>query len=126
MRQILMAFSLSTGEMIGHSCKYPWCIYGSYVFILQYTLSDSSDSEILLQNKRLTVIPQISPVIPLCVLQAFDAVGRQVPLPAGVYNLDDLKDFGRRKGWCPYYLARHSVQSSATLSWYFVKCISAL
>lgn len=46
-------------------------------------------------------------------LQEFDAVGRQVPLPAGVYNLDDLKDYGRRKGWCPYYLARYSVQCSA-------------
>lgn len=44
----------------------------------------------------------------LC-LQEFDAVGRQVPIPPGIYNLDDLKDFGRRKGWCPYYLARYSV-----------------
>lgn len=42
-------------------------------------------------------------------LQEFDSVGRQVPLPAGIYNLDDLKAFGRRKGWCPYYLARYSV-----------------
>lgn len=42
-------------------------------------------------------------------MQEFDAIGRQVPLPAGIYNLDDLKDFGRRKGWCPYYLARYSV-----------------
>lgn len=58
----------------------------------------------------------------LC-LQDFDAVGRQVPLPAGIYNLDDLKDFGRRKGWCPYYLARYSVQSTTMLSWYFAKCI---
>uniref|UniRef100_A0A8C6LFG9 General transcription and DNA repair factor IIH helicase subunit XPD n=1 Tax=Nothobranchius furzeri TaxID=105023 RepID=A0A8C6LFG9_NOTFU len=41
--------------------------------------------------------------------EEFDAVGRQVPLPAGVYNLDDLKDLGRRKGWCPYYLARYSI-----------------
>lgn len=42
-------------------------------------------------------------------MQEFDAVGRQVPLPPGIYNLDDLKDFGRRKGWCPYYLARYAV-----------------
>lgn len=42
-------------------------------------------------------------------MQEFDAVGRQVPIPPGIYNLDDLKDFGRRKGWCPYYLARYSV-----------------
>lgn len=61
----------------------------------------------------------------LC-LQDFDAVGRQVPLPAGIYNLDDLKDFGRRKGWCPYYLARYSVQNTAMLSWYFAKCIKTV
>ena len=42
-------------------------------------------------------------------LQEFDAVGRQVPLPPGVYNLDDLKEFGRKKGWCPYFLARQAV-----------------
>lgn len=42
--------------------------------------------------------------------QEFDAVGKQIPISAGVYNLDDLKDYGRRKGWCPYYLARYSVR----------------
>ncbi|KTF73544.1 hypothetical protein cypCar_00027651 [Cyprinus carpio] len=39
----------------------------------------------------------------------FDAVGRQVPIAPGIYNLDDLKDFGRRKGWCPYFLARYAI-----------------
>lgn len=41
--------------------------------------------------------------------QEFDAHGRQVPLPAGIYNLDDLKALGQRQGWCPYFLARYSV-----------------
>uniref|UniRef100_A0A8C5YC98 DNA 5'-3' helicase n=1 Tax=Microcebus murinus TaxID=30608 RepID=A0A8C5YC98_MICMU len=41
--------------------------------------------------------------------QEFDAHGRQVPLPAGIYNLDDLKSLGRRQGWCPYFLARYSI-----------------
>ncbi|MGH0120997.1 UNVERIFIED_CONTAM: hypothetical protein FKN15_070189 [Acipenser sinensis] len=41
--------------------------------------------------------------------EEFDALGRQVPLPTGIYNLDDLKSFGRRRGWCPYYLARYSI-----------------
>ncbi|XP_054651189.1 general transcription and DNA repair factor IIH helicase subunit XPD isoform X2 [Dunckerocampus dactyliophorus] len=51
-----------------------------------------------------------NPNLPACrFYEEFDAVGRQVPLPAGIYNLDDLKDFGRRKGWCPYYLARYSI-----------------
>lgn len=33
-----------------------------------------------------------------------------MPLPAGIYNLDDLKALGRRQGWCPYFLARYSVR----------------
>ncbi|KAJ1106679.1 hypothetical protein NDU88_004080 [Pleurodeles waltl] len=41
--------------------------------------------------------------------EEFDAQGREVPLPPGVYNLDDLKTYGRMKGWCPYFLARYSI-----------------
>ena len=28
-------------------------------------------------------------------------------LDPGVYTLDNLRTTGRKKGWCPYYLARH-------------------
>ncbi|KAK9146708.1 hypothetical protein Sjap_006611 [Stephania japonica] len=31
-------------------------------------------------------------------------------LPAGVYTLQDLRAFGRERGWCPYFLARRMVQ----------------
>ncbi|XP_033079548.1 general transcription and DNA repair factor IIH helicase subunit XPD isoform X2 [Trachypithecus francoisi] len=41
--------------------------------------------------------------------EEFDVHGREVPLPAGIYNLDDLKALGRRQGWCPYFLARYSI-----------------
>ncbi|XP_042296844.1 general transcription and DNA repair factor IIH helicase subunit XPD isoform X2 [Sceloporus undulatus] len=41
--------------------------------------------------------------------EEFDAHGRQLPIPYGVYNLDDLKAYGRQKGWCPYFLARYSI-----------------
>ena len=39
----------------------------------------------------------------------FDKVRKEFPLPTGVYDLDDLKDFGRRKGFCPYFLARSTL-----------------
>ncbi|XP_048837206.1 general transcription and DNA repair factor IIH helicase subunit XPD [Brienomyrus brachyistius] len=53
---------------------------------------------------------QSNPSLSVChFYEDFDAIGRQVPLPSGIYNLDDLKEFGRRKGWCPYYLARYSI-----------------
>lgn len=35
--------------------------------------------------------------------------GRESVLPNGVYNLDDLKEYGRTKGWCPYFVARQAV-----------------
>ncbi|EDV23730.1 uncharacterized protein TRIADDRAFT_50379 [Trichoplax adhaerens] len=41
--------------------------------------------------------------------EKFDTFGRDSVLPPGVYNLDDLKDFGAKQGWCPYFLARHSI-----------------
>ncbi|KAF1318753.1 Tfiih basal transcription factor complex helicase subunit, partial [Globisporangium splendens] len=30
-------------------------------------------------------------------------------LPAGIYNVDDLKELGSQKGWCPYFLTRYVV-----------------
>ncbi|XP_038623043.1 general transcription and DNA repair factor IIH helicase subunit XPD [Tachyglossus aculeatus] len=54
---------------------------------------------------------QQDPSVPNCrFYEEFDANGRQLPLPGGIYNLDDLKALGRQKGWCPYFLARHSLQ----------------
>jgi DNA excision repair protein ERCC-2 len=36
-----------------------------------------------------------------------DKKGPDALLPPGVYTLHDLRAFGRKKGWCPYFLARH-------------------
>uniref|UniRef100_G1PK85 General transcription and DNA repair factor IIH helicase subunit XPD n=1 Tax=Myotis lucifugus TaxID=59463 RepID=G1PK85_MYOLU len=59
---------------------------------------------------------QRDPSLPHCrFYEEFDIHGRQVPLPAGIYNLDDLKAVGRRQGWCPYFLARYSVCASVCL-----------
>ncbi|XP_067874911.1 general transcription and DNA repair factor IIH helicase subunit XPD isoform X2 [Heterodontus francisci] len=51
-----------------------------------------------------------NPSIPICQFyEEFDLHGRQLPLPCGIYNLDDLKVYGKQKGWCPYFLARYSI-----------------
>ncbi|TFJ99984.1 eukaryotic translation initiation factor 4 gamma 3 [Platysternon megacephalum] len=56
--------------------------------------------------------------IPSCrFFEEFDAHGRQVPIPFGVYNLDDLKGYCRQKGWCPYFLARYSVRGGPSCCW---------
>jgi DNA excision repair protein ERCC-2 len=40
----------------------------------------------------------------------FDLCGRDSLVPFGVYNLDDLKEYGSAKGFCPYFLARYTIQ----------------
>lgn len=48
--------------------------------------------------------------------EGFDAEdgsgGRQHLLPAGVYGLDDLRQYGRTRSWCPYFLARQVIQQA--------------
>jgi len=36
-------------------------------------------------------------------------------IPQGVYSLDDLKDLGTQKGWCPYFMTRHLVHHATIL-----------
>ncbi|XP_037941587.1 general transcription and DNA repair factor IIH helicase subunit XPD-like [Teleopsis dalmanni] len=47
---------------------------------------------------------------PICqYYEGFSCEGKESTLPCGVYSLDDLKEFGRMKNWCPYFLARHAI-----------------
>ncbi|KAL3313442.1 General transcription and DNA repair factor IIH helicase subunit XPD, partial [Cichlidogyrus casuarinus] len=39
----------------------------------------------------------------------FDARGRDEILPTGIYNLSDMKNYGKKKGYCPYFLTRHAL-----------------
>lgn len=39
--------------------------------------------------------------------EGYEREGTNSKMPAGVYTLDDLMEFGRTKKWCPYYTARH-------------------
>ena len=32
-----------------------------------------------------------------------------LPPPAGVYTMHDLRVWGRKHSWCPYFLARHMI-----------------
>nr|CAI5834120.1 unnamed protein product [Callosobruchus analis] len=48
--------------------------------------------------------------VPICqYYEGFELDGKENTLPYGVYSIDDLKDFGRHKNWCPYFLARYAV-----------------
>lgn len=41
--------------------------------------------------------------------EGFELEGRQTMMPSGIYNLEDLKEYGRMRNWCPYFLARFAV-----------------
>ncbi|XP_021759272.1 DNA repair helicase XPD [Chenopodium quinoa] len=52
-----------------------------------------------------------NPNIPTCsFFEDYEKSGSEAILPPGVYTLQDLRAFGKQKGWCPYFLARHMVQ----------------
>eukprot|EP00040_Diaphanoeca_grandis_P006655 m.38187 g.38187 ORF g.38187 m.38187 type:complete len:770 (+) comp17855_c0_seq1:155-2464(+) len=41
----------------------------------------------------------------------FETVGKQKQIHPGVYNLSDLRDYGEKHGFCPYFLARHAIST---------------
>lgn len=45
--------------------------------------------------------------------------GKESTLPVGVYSIDDLKEYGRMRNWCPYFLARYAVMLVLFLLMYF-------
>uniref|UniRef100_A0A6P7G2L8 General transcription and DNA repair factor IIH helicase subunit XPD n=1 Tax=Diabrotica virgifera virgifera TaxID=50390 RepID=A0A6P7G2L8_DIAVI len=48
--------------------------------------------------------------VPVCSFyEEFNIDGKESVIPYGVYNLDDLKQYGRKRNWCPYFLARFAV-----------------
>ncbi|KAL5122918.1 General transcription and DNA repair factor IIH helicase subunit XPD [Glycine soja] len=52
-----------------------------------------------------------NPSVPSCeFFEQYERAGSSAVLPPGVYTLQDLRAYGKEKGWCPYYLARHMVQ----------------
>lgn len=36
----------------------------------------------------------------------FEKQGNDADIPLGVYDLDELKELGKSRGWCPYFLTR--------------------
>lgn len=41
--------------------------------------------------------------------EGWTAEGKENQLPTGVYSLDDLKEFGRQRNWCPYFVSRFAI-----------------
>lgn len=47
---------------------------------------------------------------PVCnFYEGFDMEGKEQIMPPGIYSIDDLKEYGRDRNWCPYFLTRFTV-----------------
>jgi len=51
--------------------------------------------------------------VPTCsYYESFDRGGREMSVPPGVYNLEEMKTYAGGKGWCPYFFARWAIQQA--------------
>ncbi|XP_012277537.1 TFIIH basal transcription factor complex helicase XPD subunit isoform X2 [Orussus abietinus] len=47
---------------------------------------------------------------PICnFYEGFDMEGREQMMPPGIYSIDDIKEYGKDRNWCPYFLARFTI-----------------
>lgn len=54
--------------------------------------------------------------------EGFQTEGKESHLPTGVYSLDDLKEYGRERNWCPYFTARFAIVQAQVVvySYYYL------
>jgi DNA excision repair protein ERCC-2 len=45
----------------------------------------------------------------------FQSAGEATSMPSGVYDLEQLKRWGKAKQWCPYYLTRKAINHASVL-----------
>jgi DNA excision repair protein ERCC-2 len=45
----------------------------------------------------------------------FQAAGEATTMPSGIYDLEELKKWGKSRGWCPYYLTRQAINHANIL-----------
>jgi DNA excision repair protein ERCC-2 len=45
----------------------------------------------------------------------FQEAGESTTMPSGVYDLEELKKWGKARGWCPYYLTRQALNHANIL-----------
>lgn len=53
---------------------------------------------------------EIDDTTPICeYYEGYNSDGRQSMIPHGIYSIDDLKEMGRKRCWCPYFMTRFTV-----------------
>eukprot|EP01119_Soliformovum_irregulare_P012540 TRINITY_DN3266_c0_g1_i1.p1 TRINITY_DN3266_c0_g1~~TRINITY_DN3266_c0_g1_i1.p1 ORF type:complete len:778 (+),score=213.38 TRINITY_DN3266_c0_g1_i1:151-2484(+) len=76
------------------------------------SLKDASSTDSQCRNLTATWVreqAQRDSAVELCdFYENFEKTGRDAILN-GVYSIEDIREFGREKTWCPYFLARHMI-----------------
>ncbi|KAF8401662.1 hypothetical protein HHK36_012608 [Tetracentron sinense] len=94
---------------IGLSSRKNLCINPSVVSANSRDSVDASCRKLTASWVRAMAIE--NPNVSTCqFFENYEKAGSDAVLPSGVYTLQDLRAFGKDKGWCPYFLARHMVQ----------------
>ncbi len=47
----------------------------------------------------------------------FREVGEGTSIPPGLYNLDEIKKWGKSRNWCPYYLIHRAINHQVVDMW---------
>lgn len=55
----------------------------------------------------------------------FKDAGEATSLPSGIYDLEELKKWGKEKGWCPYYLTRQAINHATILVFNYQYMVSS-
>uniref|UniRef100_A0A1A9WIP7 General transcription and DNA repair factor IIH helicase subunit XPD n=1 Tax=Glossina brevipalpis TaxID=37001 RepID=A0A1A9WIP7_9MUSC len=56
---------------------------------------------------------EVDPDTPICqYYEGYSLEGKESALPVGIYSIDDLKEYGRMRNWCPYFLARQTINQA--------------
>ena len=45
----------------------------------------------------------------------FHSAGESTSMPSGIYDLEELRIWGKARGWCPYYLTRQAINHANVL-----------
>lgn len=45
----------------------------------------------------------------------FQSAGEATTMPSGIYDLEELKKWGKARGWCPYFLTRQAINHANIL-----------
>lgn len=54
--------------------------------------------------------------------EGYDGRGKEVELPSGIYSIDDLREYGKKNGFCPYFMARRAIMYANVIiySYYYL------